>query len=75
MARSFPPLHSARQRLHTGLLQSEHRAPSLPSSCTEDSFWEGLRGPVYCSSGPQIPSAEAQAQESGSEALPWAWLP
>ena len=73
MARSFPPLHSARQRLHTGLLQPEHRAPSLPSSCTEDSFWEGLGGPVYFSSSPQIPGAEAQ--ESGSEALPWAQLP
>lgn len=93
-ARSFSPLHSARQRLYTGLLQPEHRAPSpspqlmhrglflqragwtcVFSSCTEASFCEGLGGPVYFSSGLQMPGAETQAQESGSEALPWAWLP
>lgn len=52
----FSPL--ARQRLHTGLLQPEHRPP--PQLLHRGLFWGGLGGPVYFSSGPQMPGAEAQ---------------
>lgn len=39
------------------------------------SFWEEQDGPSYFSSYSQLPGAEPRSQESGTEALPWTWLP